>query len=514
MKQLLILLATLLLTTQMVANTDANLDTLEIVLEQRHIYQQQKQQRIQYLQQAPMSDYQRLLTLTEEYQSYSYDTATIYVEKLMDEALLSKDNNKIVRAQIKRAFLYLSSGLFSESSNIFQSIDIKHCDTELQAEYYIQYARLLYDMADYAHGTISYEYINHGNLMSEKALQHISTADTIRYWSTAALHAMKMGDQNLAIQRFNRMLDYSQITEHQKAIAYSSLAFIYQTMGDSLKANDNIVLAAIADIKSCTKENVAMGVLAQNLFKQGKINQAAKYIKVALDDANFYNARHRQVKISKVMPIIEQQQLLIEKQQNQRITTLNICLYVLIAGLLLAFFLLFNRHRALIRAEHNIQSTNLQLTQANQIKEECIATFLRNENSVYSTFEKYQRYVKRKAQDKKWEELLITPIYADVRTLKNDFYKRFDTMFLHIYPNFVERFNLLLREEQRIQLKHNEMLNAELRIFALMRLGINDNAQIAKLLDYSINTIYTYKTRINNATDLTPDELIREMMKI
>lgn len=514
MRYIYIICALLLAHVGLIASSDSDLAALNEVLAEREVYQQQKQQRIQLLQQASMNHYDRLLALTEEYQSYSYDTATIYVEKLLDEALLSKESNKIAQAQIKQAFLYLSSGLFKESSDIFQAIDIASCEQDIQAEYYIHYARLLYDMADYAHGKISYEYINYGNRLSQEALKRISPEDTIRYWSTAALYAMKMGESNLAIQRFNRVLETSQITEHQKAIAYSSLAFIYQNMGDTLLANRNIILAAIADIKSCTKETVAMSIVAQNVFARGQVTEAAVYIQAALDDATFYNARHRQVNISRVMPIIEQQQLMIEQEQNRRVTWLNICLYILIAGVLVAFVMLYNRHRALVRAEQNIQTTNLQLTEANHIKEECIATFLCNENSVYSTFEKYQRYVKRKAQDKRWEELFAIPAYADVRVLKNNFYKRFDTMFLHIYPTFVEQFNQLLKPDQQIVLKPNELLNAELRIFALIRLGINDNAQIAKLLDYSINTIYTYKTRINNATNLTAEQLIQAVMQI
>jgi hypothetical protein len=333
----------------------------------------------------------------------------------------------------------------------------------------------------------------------------------VQYWATAALYAMKLGDNNLAIQRFNRVLECHQTSEHQKAIAFSSLAFIYQTEGQEDIANHYIIQAAIADIKSCTKETVAMNIVAQNMLKKDLVEQAAEFIQIALEDANFYNARHRQVKITQVMPIIEQKQLLMEKQYSQRVIQRNIYLIVSLVGLLLAFLLLYNRHRALRNAKQHIQLTNLQLTEANKIKEECIATFLCNENSVYSTFEKYQRYVKRNAQDKQWESLFAIPAYADIRTLRNDFYKRFDTMFLHIYPNFVNDLNMLLRPDQQIQLKPNEMLSPELRIFALIRLGINDNTQIAKLLDYSINTIYTYKTRINNATDLSPDELIRRL---
>lgn len=515
MKKLFSLSVCLLaISTALWATGYEQLAELEEVLANKHIYTQQKQERIHALQHAPMREYDRLLALTTEYQSYSYDTATIYVEKLIDEAALSGNQDEIAVAQIKRAFLYLSSGLFKESSDIFENLDIQTCSQSVQAEYYIHYARLLYDMADYVEGQISHEYINQGNKCSEEALKRIPRSDTILYWSTAALHAMKMGETSMAIQRFNRVLDNPNATEHQKAIAYSSLAAIYTTLNDSLQATYNIIQASIADIKSCTKETVAMGILAQNLFQSGQVALAAKYIEEALADANFYNARHRQLRIGKFMPIIEEKQLIIEQNQNRQIRLLNICLYVLIAGILVAFFLLYNRHRAVLRAENNIRKANTQLTEANQIKEECIATFLCNENSVYSIFEKYQRYVKRKTQDKRWEELLSIPVYADVRALKNDFYKRFDTMFLHIYPNFVEAFNRLLKDDCQIKLKHNEMLNAELRIFALMRLGITDSAQIAKLLDYSINTIYTYKTRINNSTALSPDELLEEIMKI
>lgn len=230
-----------------------------------------------------------------------------------------------------------------------------------------------------------------------------------------------------------------------------------------------------------------------------------------MSDAQFYNARHRQLSIGRIIPIIEQHQLHTMQEQAHRITRLNICLYVLLTGLFITFLLLYNRHRALRRTEQVIQQSNLQLTEANRIKEECIATFLCNESSVYSKLEKYQRYVKRRAQDRRMDELQLVPQYADVRMLRNDFYKRFDTMFLHIYPDFVERFNALLRPDSKITIRPGELLNAELRIFALMRLGITDNQQIANLLDYSVNTIYTYKTRIKNATDLTTEEFRRRL---
>ena len=101
-----------------------------------------------------------------------------------------------------------------------------------------------------------------------------------------------------------------------------------------------------------------------------------------------------------------------------------------------------------------------------------------------------------------------------MRTLRNDFYRRFDTIFLHIFPNFIPQFNNLLAPDNQITPKNGELLNAELRIFALIRLGINDNNQIAILLDYSINTIYTYKTKVKNASHLSNEQFHQQLMQI
>ena len=350
--------------------------------------------------------------------------------------------------------------------------------------------------------------------MSEQALSLIDLQDTTRYWSTAAQFAMKQGDEALSIERFERALACTTISEHDRAIAYSSMGSLYDILGDKKRSEHYWILAAVADLRSCTKETIAMSVVAQLFYQQGDIDHAARYIQEAMADANFYNARHRQLSIGKIIPIIEQQQLDTLQEQSHRIRRLNICLYLLLGVLFLAIVLLYNRHRALRRTEEVIQQSNRQLTEANRIKEGCIATFLCNESTVYSKLEKYQRYVKRKTQERRFDELQSIPQYVDIRTLRNEFYKRFDTMFLHIFPDFVEKFNGLLRPDCRVELRQGELLNAELRIFALIRLGITDNQQIANLLDYSINTIYTYKTRIKNASALPPEEFNSRLMEI
>lgn len=261
------------------AFTTEDIALLEAELSRKEEYQSIKQQRIDSLLHAPCSTYDRLLALTLEYQSYSYDTATTYVEKLIDEAMHLHSREKMVQARTRHAFIFLSSGLFKESADVLEDMtDVDQCPRDIQADYYITYSRLLYDMADYTHGQLANDYRTQGYRMSEQALALIDPQDTVRYWSAAAQYAMKQDNETLAIERFERALACSTISEHDRAIAYSSMGALYQTLQDTLRAEHYWVLAAVADLRSCTKEAIAMSVVAQLLYDHGDIDHAAHYI--------------------------------------------------------------------------------------------------------------------------------------------------------------------------------------------------------------------------------------------
>lgn len=461
-----------------------------------------------------LSNYERYLQLFEEYKSYSYDTAFIYADLLLDEAQQIGDEQKITQAKLKRAFIYLSSGLFHESITVFANLKPQTMNRENQIEYYTNYARLRYDMADYAHGDISYSYIQHGNRLSEQALALIPVTDTVLYWSTSALYSIKRGDYRHALERFRRALKSTSITEHERAIAYSSMGYIYQILNQKEDAEHYWILAAIADIRSSTKETIAMASVAERFHERGNLDLAALYIRAAMDDAAFYNARHRQLSVSRIMPIIEEEQVRELERTNRRIKAQQILLYVLLMALILTLIILANRIVAIHRAHQTIQKMNTGLMEANRIKEEYIGNSCRNMSDLLSRLEKYQRYVRRSAQDKKMDELQIIPHYIDARKCRKEFDKQFDSSFLRIFPNFIQNFNALLRDDEHLEVKEGELLSTELRIFALIRLGINDNEQISKVLDYSINTIYTYKTRVRNRSDLNNAEFLRAVMAI
>ena len=323
-----------------------------------------------------------------------------------------------------------------------------------------------------------------------------------------------MNDYPRAIEQFKLALACSSITEHEKAIAYSSIAHAYTLQGETDLADSYLIQAAISDLRSSTKEAVALALVAQRLYQEGDLQRAAGYIRQAMDDAEYYNARHRQLSVGRIMPIIEQEQVQTLEHTNHLIAFQSTLLYILLAALIITLIILANRMRAIRKAKNTIQTMNDKLIEANRIKEEYIGTSCCSMSDLLTRLERYERFVRRKAQEKRTDELVVIPNYIDAHNCRRDFYKQFDQSFLHIFPNFVRDFNALLREGEQLTVKGNELLSTELRIFALIRLGITDNEQISKVLDYSINTIYTYKTRVRNRSDLDNEAFFRAVMNI
>ncbi len=465
--------------------------------------------------------------LFDEYASYHYDSAYAYVKRLEQVAATSGENDKMVRAQLNKGFCYMSAGLFKESADIFQGIDITGVSEEVRRDYYSLYARLLYAMADYTHdmpehhasrvptaSSLSNTYLQRGLGMSDSALQLIAPTDTNRYCYQQAVRAMKRGDYTIALEMFFAQLEASTISEHEKAITYSSMAYVYSLLGDEQHMQHYNILAAIADIRNSTKEAVALQYVARRLYEEGEMALAATYVRAALDDAQFYNARHRQVEISQILPIIERAQMDIVASQNRRIGVLT---WFLVGGcilLLVALVLLYNHVRALRRAKQAINDMNQRLLESNHVKEEYIGTFLKWQTELLEKEEEYQRYVKKRIKERRYDELLQTPYRLDAGKQRQNFFKQFDSMFLHLFPHFVDDVNSLLRPDSQFVLAEGELLNTELRIFALIRLGITDNEKIAQVLDYSVNTIYAYKTRVHNRTNLTPEAFREQILTI
>ncbi len=502
-------------------NAETNLDSLDYFLSQKAKFDQIKVNRINKLKSTtqtnnsnPENLYSLYDSLYHEYRSYIYDSAYVYVNKLYKVAHTLNDQDKITASLVKKGFSYLSSGLFKECFDLFQSIDIKGCSDQTKIDYYSTKARLYYDVADYNNSEeFTSEYHAKGNEIIDSAIALIPI-ESPQFWASMALKRMKSDNYRGAIDAFQKMIISNKYTEHDYAIATSSIAYLLVLQGKNNEAKNYLIKAAIADIKSSTKETVALRNLAQILHEDGDATRAVSYIRQALDDAYFYNARHRQLEISHILPIIEKERIdTIEKQKN-RIFYITLFVSILVVILIIALVVIWKQLHSLNIAKKTIQKTNENLLEANKIKEEYIGYFFTLNSEFIDKMENFQKYVQKRVMEKKYDELATTPKNINPKKEREALFVRFDQIFLKLFPDFVEKFNDLLKPEEQIQLKEDELLNTDLRIYALIRLGINDNEKIAQFLDYSVNTIYTYKTKIKNKSKYSNEDFKKMVMNI
>ena len=146
-----------------------------------------------------------------------------------------------------------------------------------------------------------------------------------------------------------------------------------------------------------------------------------------------------------------------------------------------------------------MRQTNLKLNESNRVKDEYVGRFIHLCSFYIDRLDEMRKRVHKMVKARDMDALYK---FTDGNELRNnnltELYQMFDTTFLHLFPNFVTDFNALLRPECRITLPNTETLNTDIRIFALIRLGIEDSNRIAEFLHYSVNTIYNYRAKVKN----------------
>jgi tetratricopeptide (TPR) repeat protein len=498
-----------------------SLDSLDYYISQQSQYDRQKENRIKEIKEkiaANTNDkfllYASYLDLFEEYRSYIYDSAYVCVEKLMEISSTLNDRDKIISSQVNLGFCYLSSGLFKEAFDVLTAICVADCSPETKIDYFTCKSRLYYDLGDYNNSPeFKTQYNEIGNCIIDSAIA-LLPYNSPRYWGTVGLKNMKSDNDRGALDAFRIMIDSKNYTEHELAIATSSLAYVLNLQQKKSESEKYLIQAAVADIKSSTKETVALRNLAQLLYEKGDISHAVLYIRHALEDASFYNARHRQLEIGAILPIIEGERINMVEKQRDKMTIFFVCISVLLLLLLVALFIIWKSRQRLNMAKQAIQDANDNLREANKIKDEYIGYFFNQNSEFIDKMEALQRWVSQKVIAKQYDDLKKFPQNLDVRKEREALFERFDQIFLKLFPDFVNEFNKLLKPEERIQPKKDELLNTDLRIYALIRLGINDNEKIAQFLDYSVNTVYAYKTKIKSKACVSGEAFKQKIMEI
>lgn len=301
------------------------------------------------------------------------------------------------------------------------------------------------------------------------------------------------------------------------------LALVYSQTNNWEKYEDYLIMAAISDQVCPLKENLALQELALYIFKNNsrEISRANRYLNYSLEDAMFYNNRLRMLEIARKFPSIVlsyQEQNLIK---SRRLQGSLICISILFIGLVISIICIYRqiiqlhkRRKTLADMNRELQHLNKALVDTNHTREEYVSLFMDLCAAYIDKLNKYQDLVKRKVKAKQTDDLLKLVHATKLSdTDAKAFFMNFDTAFLNLYPNFIKEFNALLREDEQIIPKRGEILTTELRIFALIRMGIKDSSRIATLLFYSPQTIYNYRSAVKNKAKIR-DEFEKQVERL
>lgn len=466
--------------------------------------------------------------LYEEYRLFQYDSSYHYARKLGETALLLKDTGRIMYARIKLAFSLLSSGMYKEAYDSLSGIHTQWLPDSSKAEYYALLGRYYYDLGDFDNDQYHTPIYNvRGSRYMDSALV-LLPANTYQASYYRGLKELKAGNKERASLMLTQLLKDPGLTQHQVAVTTSTLSDLYIRNGETDKAIQLLATAVIADIQSSTKETSAAFNLASLLYKKGDVRNASLCINQAIADAVFYGARQRKVQVSTILPFIEAQKLSMVESQKRKLmfyaATVTLLL-LLIIGLAVIVWQQVKKLKAaqkiITRAHVNeleinrqLAETNARLEDANKIKEKYIGYFFNFNAEFYDKIEKLKRSLEQKVADRKLEDIKTLIAKINLRKEKEELISNFDHAFLKLFPNFVTVFNSMFREEDQLLLKDGELLNTDLRIFALIRMGIHDSEKIAHILQYSVNTITTYKTKIKNKSIVPNEEFEKRVMEI
>jgi len=510
-------------------------------MDNHEVFDQQKEKRIQsLLEKASQTEilkekYHIFNKVIDEYRFYSFDKALNYIEQNIEIAENLKDNLFLNKTKLALSLLLIDSGRYKESIDALNEIKRDSLQTSLTNEYYIAYKEgysgLSYNTfvkrskAVYSELYTAYQDSLYSRLapnseellrLKEKQYRDQRQLEKALEINSQRLKKVKMGLRGFSLITFERSL-------------------LYELKNETEKQKEYLILSAMSDIEASVKDNASMGTLAKIMFTEGDIDRAHLYINFSFDDAEFYNSQLRFVNIANSLPMITKAYEERSEKQKDKLQKSLIFISILAGFLLIAIYIVFRQVRKVSVARNELKNANeklkefnqklnvsnedlkrlyLELSESDKVKEHYIGTFLNLYSEYITKLDVYRKLVLKYVNNNQMNALLkLSKSKKIIDEELEIFNKNFDSSFLHIYPDFVKYVNELLKPEEQIILKEATKLNTELRILALIKLGITNSSRIAKILRYSVNTIYNYRATIKSASKdkTTFEEMIKKI---
>lgn len=517
------------------------LEQLDNMVEQKATYQDQREQKAVVLKKAASNTkgMARVSLLQQIYSVYSHfqtDSAQTILNEMEKMPEVSRSATQMAWLHMSQAEIWAVSGMYAEAVQEMKLVSPAMIDEggeELRLQYY-RIQRTIYGwMANYTHiGNY------HTHLLS---LTQAYRDSLLMVEKNGLSRAVVEADKELVGHRAQRAVSILQPFVGEKAgeaAPYVNfiLAQAYAELHNDEEALRFLALTSMNDLERGITEYQALPLLAQKLYERNDVQRAYAYLICSMEDANFCKARLRAVEVTNVFPIINKAYKEKEHADRMREHAYIYMLLALLLALLASMLYLYRQLKKVRQMRQSQASMNVQLQEANKqllavneqlkttyaelrlsdkMKEEYLARYLNKCRDYLDRMDNDRRAAWRMLKDRQTEELMkYLKSDAHIKKEQEHFYEDFDAAFLTIFPDFIRSFNGLLRPEEAVLPKEENRLTTELRIFALIRLGVTDTAHIAHFMNYSTATIYNYRSKIRNRSKGRPEDFEKEVSNL
>lgn len=473
---------------------------------------------------------------------FNADSAMKYVDRNIQIATELKKKDWQDEWLINRSFMFAATGLLKEADEVLEKVDSTSLSDGLKLSYYYQRSYLYSHLGQYMgdQKQVNNKYYNEFENANKHMLALVRPKDPLYWWCVASCNELSPEDSLFSALE-NVVLSSHHNTRLDAMNAYG-LSNMYKRLGDKEKTMIYLIYSAMADLRVCNRDIASLQELSSLLYDAGDIDRAYAYMNYCLKAALLYPNRVRIINISteldKIYANYQQRDIRWRNSlQNYLyvVTFFSIILVLALIGLYRQTKKLRKSRTELDSANHSLnqhvvelsqmhkqlalanqelqnlnellRSANQKLQESNDVKEEYIGYVFSICSNYISKLDEYRKNINRKLKTGQFEEARqLTDNSSLTQNELKDFYANFDAIFLRVYPDFVADLNSLLRPEEQILLKDASELNTEVRIYALVRLGINDSVKIADFLHCSPQTVYNHRLRMRNKAIIPKDK--------
>ena len=503
-------------------------EQLDQAIKQSQYYINQKESRITKIKKQSRQGHtpQQLLTayykLYEEYKAYQSDSSIYYIHQAIDLAKRNNMKSDFTKLSSLLALQYSTSGAFTEALHVLQSIDKKTLNNSNKKDYYIAFYHVYGELGFsniHIDTDLSQEFYRKQNccrdtlfsILSPNSEDYLMRKEVLLTSQNKLKEALKINDIRLSKCKKG---------SHEYGIVAYYRYLIYRSLKDEDMVKYWLLQSAICDVKCAINDQASLWILAEILSKEKDVERSYKYINFSWNANKRFCTRIRSWQISPVLGTIDHNYQAELKKANHRLIFAIICVSLLVIALALLTFYVNKQKSYLSKARNELKKTNTQLeelnnklsstngmlkasndklNESNGVKEEYIGQFLGACSHYIDKLDKMRLNVNKMLKNKQYNELYSMTKSSEVKEQElEELYANFDKVFLNLFPNFVEDLNGLLKEEYQIHLSSPNKLSAIVRVFALIRLGIDDSTKIAEFLHYAVNTIYNYRAKLRN----------------